>query len=305
MTTPLPATTPPADWPVETLGAIPGGAHRRAVTGVARARLHRGWPGLPEVVLRQEGVRADSRRLTAYQHLLGAAGTDALPAGFVHVLGFPLTMALLTRPDFPLPVLGMVHVANRIAQARSLHLSEELGLATWADGLRPHRRGTTVDVHLTAMVGDHVVWAGVSTYLAKGVTVAQGEPAERERHDDAAPGPGRHAWVLPPDTGRRYAAVSGDRNPIHTSRIAARAFGFPRPIAHGMYSAARALAEVPAPRTGALDWAVEFGRPVVLPARLILEFGDVPGGTTWRVISARSGKVHLNGHVLEAASTGG
>ncbi|MGM0386770.1 MAG: MaoC family dehydratase, partial [Actinomycetota bacterium] len=213
----------------------------------------------------------------------------------------PLSMALLTHPDFPLPVLGLVHVANRVLQSRRLRFDEELAFTAWVDGPRPHRRGTTVDVHLTASVGDAVAWAGVSTYLATGLRVAEGEPAERAR-DESEPGPGRHVWTLPADTGRRYAEVSGDRNPIHTSRMGAKFFGFPRPIAHGMYTAARALAEVPVPRGGSLDWAVVFGKPVVLPARVVLEFGDVPGGTTWQVASARSGKTHLAGHVLEPAS---
>lgn len=320
MTAPVPAAGPPEGYREEVVAAIPGigEAYRRAIAGAARARLRRDWPGLPEIALRHGPVRAEAQRLADYQHLIGAPGTDELPAGFVHVLGFPLSMALLTRDDFPLPLLGLVHVANRVTQARALHLDEELTFTAWADGLRPHRRGTTVDIHLTASVGDDVAWAGVSTYLSKGVdaaggggaaegVAAEGEaaagPDVRERAESAAePGPGRHVWSLPADTGRRYAEVSGDRNPIHTSLLGAKAFGFPRPIAHGMYTAARALAEVPVPRGGALDWAVEFGKPVVLPTRVVLEFGDVPGGTAWRVVSARSGKVHLSGHVLGPAA---
>ncbi|MGM0385844.1 MAG: hypothetical protein ACQERF_07695, partial [Actinomycetota bacterium] len=231
MTAPLPATAPPASYREEELEAVPGlgESYRRAVTGTALARLRRDWPGLPEVALRHGPVRAGAHRLADYQHLLGAPGTDDLPAGFVHVLGFPLSMALLTHPDFPLPVLGLVHVANRVLQSRPLRFDEELAFTAWVDGLRPHRRGTTVDVHLTASVGDAVAWAGVSTYLATGLRVAEGEPAERAR-DESEPGPGLHVWTLPADTGRRYAEVSGDRNPIHTSRMGAMFFGFPRPI---------------------------------------------------------------------------
>lgn len=245
MTAPVPASGPPEGYREEVVGTVPGmgESYRRAVAGAARARLRRGRPGLPEIALRHGPVRAEAQRLADYQHLIGAPGTDELPAGFVHVLGFPLSMALLTRDDFPLPLLGLVHVANRVTQARALHLDEELTFTAWADGLRPHRRGTTVDIHLTASVGDDVAWAGVSTYLSKGVdaaggggaaegVAAEGEaaagPDVRERAESAAePGPGRHVWSLPADTGRRYAEVSGDRNPIHTSLLGAKAFGFP------------------------------------------------------------------------------
>ncbi|NEA19599.1 MaoC/PaaZ C-terminal domain-containing protein, partial [Streptomyces halstedii] len=50
-------------------------------------------------------------------------------------------------------------------------------------------------------------------------------------------------WRLPGDLGRRYGAVSGDRNPIHLHPLTARLFGFPRHIAHGMWTVARCLAE--------------------------------------------------------------
>ena len=50
-------------------------------------------------------------------------------------------------------------------------------------------------------------------------------------------------WSLPASASRAYAAVSGDVNPIHMSALTAKAFGFPRAIAHGMYTAARALSE--------------------------------------------------------------
>ena len=47
-------------------------------------------------------------------------------------------------------------------------------------------------------------------------------------------------WSLAADTGRRYAAVSGDVNTIHLSGLSAKAFGFPSAIAHGMYTMALA-----------------------------------------------------------------
>ncbi|MYQ53488.1 MULTISPECIES: MaoC/PaaZ C-terminal domain-containing protein, partial [unclassified Streptomyces] len=60
-------------------------------------------------------------------------------------------------------------------------------------------------------------------------------------------------WRLPGDLGRRYGAVSGDRNPIHLHPLTARLFGFPRHLAHGMWTVARCLAEAETgagPRTG-------------------------------------------------------
>lgn len=41
------------------------------------------------------------------------------------------------------------------------------------------------------------------------------------------------------DAPRRYAAASGDRNPIHLDPAAARAAGLPAPILHGLYTMAQ------------------------------------------------------------------
>ncbi|MEZ4685600.1 MAG: MaoC/PaaZ C-terminal domain-containing protein [Bacteroidia bacterium] len=41
---------------------------------------------------------------------------------------------------------------------------------------------------------------------------------------------------------KRYAAISGDKNPIHTSTMFAKMAGFNKRIIHGWYNASRACA---------------------------------------------------------------
>ncbi|HHW83430.1 MAG TPA: hypothetical protein GX743_06410, partial [Actinomycetales bacterium] len=269
-------------------------------------------------------VRPSAAEATAFTHVLGAAATDRLPASFVHVAGFPLALALMTSPVFPMPALGMVHIANRVRQSRSLVFGEPLVFTAWAENLRAHRRGALIDVHVTASVigtpdeadgpgagasdavgdGLETVWHGVSTYLAKGVEAA-GEPEESRAEWEYGPleAAGLHAWKLGPEIGKRYGEVSGDTNPIHTSRIGARLFGFPRPIAHGMYTAARALAEIGEPETGALEWSVAFGKPVVLPARVSLEFARSGESVDYAVVRRKDEdtRVHLSGRIAPLA----
>ena len=219
---------------------------------------------LPEVELVRRGVRVDRGHLAAYDRVCGFRLSDTLPVTYPHVLAFPLAMRLMTAPDFPLPLIGLVHVTNRITVARPVHAAEPLDLTVRADRLRDHPRGRQFDVIATASAGGVEVWRGVSTYLR--VLHPAIRPAPAEAAPPAAPdagaapdakaapdagtapdaGPGAAAdggataaadgalWRVPARTGPDYAAVSGDRNPIHTSRIGARLFGFPRPIAHGM-----------------------------------------------------------------------
>ncbi|MEE6271744.1 MaoC/PaaZ C-terminal domain-containing protein [Georgenia wangjunii] len=264
---------------------------------------------VPDVAYVVEGVRADPAGLAAYEELLGEPGTDVLPPGYVHVLAFPLAMALMVRPDFPLPVLGLVHVENRVVQRRALHLEDVLTVRAWAEPLRPHRRGTQVDLVVDVSVGTERVWQGTSTYLAKHPSRDQAGAPPAPDTTSAAPLSRDHAevpraqagptavWRLGSDTGKRYASVSGDRNPIHVSRLGARAFGFPRPIAHGMYTAARALATIGRARGEAFTWEVSFAKPVLLPSRVALDVTETGGGHAFTATRHGRDTVHLTGSV--------
>ncbi|MBO3101962.1 MaoC family dehydratase [Cellulomonas fengjieae] len=276
-----------------------GGLYAR---GAALSVAHRIRPGartLPDVEYVVRGVTADAEHLTAYQHLVGESASDLLPAGFVHVLAFPVATAVMARPDFPLPLVGLVHLANRVTQLRPLSLGTPFDVRATAADLRPHRSGTQVDLVTEVSVDGTVAWRGVSTYLARGVQPA-GTASDESPEPFVPPVPtGR--WSLDAGTGRRYAAVSGDRNPIHLSALSAKALGFPRAIAHGMYTASRALADVGARRGDAFDWTVDFAKPVLLPGTVTVRIARSGEGFTFAGWNARSGKPYLTGSVVPLA----
>ncbi|MBX9396182.1 hypothetical protein K4749_21935 [Streptomyces sp. TRM72054] len=101
-------------------------------------------------------------------------------------------------------------------------------------------------------------------------------------------------WRLGADIGRRYAAVSGDRNPIHLYPLTACLFGFPRPIAHGMWTVARCLAAHGTPK--AVLVRAEFRAPVPLPGTVEYAAG---GG---RFALRRGDRLHVSGAVQPLAS---
>lgn len=222
-----------------------------------------GGDALPEGERTLEGVEVDRDHLAAYDRVCGFRLSDRLPATYPHVLAFPLAMALMTERAFPFPLLGLVHVANRIEQRRPLDAAEALDLRVWAEHLRPHRRGRQLDVVAEASVGGEVAWLGRSTYLRRE------ERGSGERPDAGPPPPEPSAvWPVPGDIGRRYAEVSGDRNPIHLHPLTARLFGFPRPIAHGMWMKARCLAALEGALGESFGVDVEFRKPLALPAKV-------------------------------------
>jgi acyl dehydratase len=278
------------DYVRAALPALPGAAF---VPG-----LRRSGRGLPEEVVRVEDVQVDPEHLSAYDEVCGFALSDSLPGTYPHVLSFTAQMKLLTSRDFPFPAVGMVHVANRITVHRPLGIHDRLTFAVQAANLRPHPRGQQLDLVTHVTVEGETAWEGVSTYLRRG---SGADPsAERPGPEPLEISPGPAQWRLPADLGRRYAAVSGDRNPIHINPLLARAFGFPRAIAHGMWTAARALAAIQPRLPHRYRYDVAFGAPILLPSTVSFaaRAGEAPGRAEVAVVG-RSGRTHLTGIVDE------
>ncbi|MFF8928173.1 MaoC family dehydratase [Streptomyces longwoodensis] len=216
------------------------------------------------------GLRVDLARLAAYERVCGfAPGDDGLPVTYPHVLGFPSAMRLMSRRDFPLPLLGLVHTSIDVTRHTALPATEPYDLAVHVEGLAPHRRGTEATVATALRSGGEVVWESRSTYLARHRTegsVAVSPGASRGDADEV-PLPVVDEWRLSGDVGRRYGAASGDRNPIHLHPLTARLFGFPRAIAHGMWTVARCLAAHGTP--AAVRVHAAFRAPVLLPGTVV------------------------------------
>jgi acyl dehydratase len=259
--------------------------------------VRRGGKDLPDLELAQPTVRIDRDRLAAYTEVCAFGLRDTVPVTYPHILAFPLHMALMTARSFPFAPMGLVHVANRITQHRPVRSGDVLDLRVHAADLRPHPKGRQFDVVSEASVGGEVVWRDVSTMLRRG---SGGERPTSGRENRPVPD-GVTRWKLAADLGRRYAAVSGDRNPIHLYGATAKAFGFPRQIAHGMWSKARCLAALESRLPDAYEVDVEFKKPILLPATVA--FGTADGsaaGTDFALTDAKKGTPHLVGSVRPA-----
>ncbi|MDT0345918.1 MaoC family dehydratase [Streptomyces litchfieldiae] len=264
----------------------------------ARALLlpRRGEGPLPGHRLELPATAADPARLARYHEVCGFRRTDRLPVTYPHLVAFPLAMDLMTRRDFPFRLPGLVHVANRVEQTRPIAPAERLTYHVWAAGPVPHPRGTAFDIAAEAADGGGTpVWRSASTYLRRRAAGPGAAPA-----GDAAPGPVEGPgtpWRVPAGTGRRYAAVSGDRNPIHLHPLAARLFGFPGAIAHGMWTKARCLAALEDALPDAFTAEVAFRAPVRLPAEVTFHAGPAGPDRSFELRAAQGGRRHLHGRV--------
>jgi len=268
--------------------AVVGGALR----GMLRAKG--GEAVLPQRALAREVV-LEAEAVGAYARLCGFAPEQGVPITWPHILAFPLQMRLMLGVDFPYPAMGLVHLHNRIRQHARLNLGDRLTLTVRAGRFLAHDKGQAFTLETTATRDGATVWQGTSVYLRLGrpgqgeqAPVLKGEAADRLVE----------AWTVPADLGRRYARVSGDANPIHTSALGARLFGFRRAIAHGMWTKARAVAALsPRAPLDAAEVEVAFRAPLFLPGQVGLYAGPADDIRDFEVRDAAGARAHLRGRL--------
>lgn len=284
---------------------------RAAVGSVPVVGGSRDAASMPAKGVEVDGVTVDVANLAAYDRVCGLRLGDALPLTYPFTLAFPLTMQLMLDPGYPVPAMGSVHLKNVIESRRALRVGDELSIRAHAANLREHPSGLLVDIVTEIRTGDddEPAWLQTSTMLAKRRTSLT-PPKDAPRPPKPEPPTARELGdptVVTSVTEARiaeYAAVSGDRNPIHVSKVGAKAFGFPNVIAHGMWTAGMLLGVVEGGIPERARYSVEFGKPVVLPARLgvYARRGEAAGGPAWSLTvrdPRKLGTVHATASIEE------
>jgi acyl dehydratase len=250
-----------------------------------------------EVLVRE--VTFDPGHLAAYARLCGFRLRDTLPSTYPHVVAFPLAVHLMARRAFPFALPGLVHLGQRIAQREPIGLDDTVTLRARTADLRPHPKGQRFDVVVGLEVAGEPRWHATSTYLHRGGDAPGSSAPAGTDQWTPLPGPPSATWHVAADTGRRYAAISGDRNPIHLTRLTARLGGFPRPIAHGMWTMARCLAALEGRTPDRHVIEVGFRKPVMLPSTVELRTAPTAAGWRLDLRDARRGGLHVTGHLTQ------
>ncbi|MDY0963567.1 MaoC family dehydratase [Massilia sp. CFBP9026] len=221
--------------------------------------------------------RIDADHLRRYNAAFGFKG-DTVPLTFLYLLAQRAQLATMLACPIPFRIPGLIHVENRLAMHGPVVPDAPLALTTALQLPPPAPNGALHAVLETrAFDGERLAFSCDSTYLIR--------RGSRSGRDTPPPEPPRGqelgGWTVALDAGRRYAALSGDWNPIHLWRWSARLMGMRAPIIHGAHTLAKACALQQA-STGqdiAAVWC-RFRQPVALGAHVTLQAGGSDGEFT-------------------------
>ncbi len=279
-----------------TLTELPSAAQLYWNAALSATRRPGAITSVPPLSLALSGVRTEAVRLADYCALCGLTPGDYLPITFPQVAVSALHMALMTQSKFPLPMLGLVHVRNTIRQITPIPVEAVYDAEVRIGESREVRAGLEFDLLTDIHVDGELAWSAVTTIIHR--RPAPKTPGAKPTDITIPPSLAQYErFKVAESTGRQYAAVSGDYNPIHLHAWTAKLFGFPRAIAHGMWSLARCLGALESQLghpVSELD--VQFKQPVLLPGTVALKWTAVSGGgIAFSLLSPTSGKVHLAG----------
>ncbi|UUO01809.1 dehydratase [Mycolicibacterium novocastrense] len=251
---------------------------------------------LPDRTLTVEDLKIDPENVAAYAAVTGLQFGDTVPLTYPFALTFPTLMSLVTGFDIPFAAMGSVHIENHITQYRPIAVTDSVSVKVHAENLREHRRGLLVDIVTDVSVGNEQAWHQITTFLHQQRTSLSDEPKPPPQKPPKL-GPPNAMLRITPGQIRHYASVGGDHNPIHTNSVAAKLFGFPTVIAHGMFSAAAVLANIEGQLPDAVKYSVKFAKPVVLPASAGLYVDRVSDGWDLTLRDMKKREPHLFGTV--------
>lgn len=262
---------------------------------------------LPNATYSVDNLHIDQSNLDDYRKICGFNDDGKIPITYFSVLSQTLQMNMMVKEPFPFAILGMVHIDNKVTQYRTIGERETVTMSVTFANLRNHAQGQQFDFITTVKSQEDIIWTGTSTYLSRG------KKSKTSVGDKNKPRPvtvkpmvdenGMHKiFEVPEDIGRRYAFVSGDFNLIHLHPLSAKAFGFPKAIAHGMWSKAKCLALI-GDLPEACSVEVSFKLPIFLPSEVELiaepinKLESNTDACVFGLYSAKNNKPHLAGAI--------
>lgn len=197
---------------------------------------------LPKLKYTWDDFRFPRKKISAYRQVCKLGPGIEAPLFFPHSFFGGIHLMLMTHPSFPLRPMGTIHCRNHVIQYLPLKTSDSYSAVLELTEQRRRPQGLEFDLSTRVFLGTKVVWESISTYLVR-MNMKGEDPASHladlvsnldEKIDLTT-------FKVPSVIGREFGRITGDINPIHMSRTLAKAFGFKRDLAHGMWTVGRGL----------------------------------------------------------------
>ena len=214
-------------------------------------------------------IKLDLNKIDHFKKICGyPQGTDTVPMLYLQSLFIGQFGKYITSPFFPLLPLGLIHTKQEIILTRKVNQNEILNTKFSLDKINNDEKGLEITFLLEVTNGTELVWKGITTTLCKSKKYKKNKKSGKAI-ESLTP---FTIIDVPKNIGRQYAKVSGDYNPHHLSAFFAKLFGFKRAIAHGMWSLARAVAEMEKHFSDNELFSIDvsFKRPLFLPGTAAL-----------------------------------
>ncbi|MEW9798759.1 MaoC family dehydratase [Alteromonas sp. CYL-A6] len=251
-------------------------------------------PRLPQRIYTRQ-FRFDPSHYQRYCRVTGWTREQELHPCYLQVATLPQQLTCLLDKKSPFAPVGLVHIENDITLLGDFDRAQPAEVRVRYLDVKPHALGWLVMVEVVVLQNEKAVYCAQSGYLNR-VRAAHVAPRQKKSVADRRPLPDGQALaeiVADTGAGRRYAAVSGDYNPIHLFGVTARLFGFKQAIAHGMWTLARTLGvrlcagdseHEPLPKI----IHCQFKRPLFLPGHATVMQADSDAGEHLVVMSGNT-----------------
>lgn len=240
-----------------------------------------------------ENVRPDLKKLQAFKQMFGYK-SSFVPSTYWHTRFFAVRILLASDKNFPFPLPGMVHLTDTIKQYENILPTDNLRMECSLGNYLAHEKGTAFETITQLYRDDMLVWEENTVNLHIGKTQFASQeyntyefPELQNIQEDKL--------FIPSNTGRKYAKISGDFNPIHIHPWGAKLFGFKKSLMHGWYGLNKILSQNQDMMAKPHELFVAFKKPLFLPGDVILKQSQIEQGIHFEIVDRKEGYPNLKG----------
>ena len=264
---------------------------------------------LEKICMVYPGVTIDPEKVNRFKQMCGYdTNRSGVPATYIQSLFIGMMSQFISSSCFPINPMGLIQTGQSFELIQPVAPGMKLDLyCRMLDMTRTQKGIVSRFLMEAAAAGDHpekkavaeskerdLVWQGIATYLTRSKSKT---PKGKKQQPQDTPLPVKEIIEVPKNTGRRYARVSRDFNPHHLYTWTALPMGFKQPIAHGIWSMARAGASLEKaaghPALTSMDGALKL--PIFMPARITLGYTFSGSDAQFELRDKAKGVPHLKG----------